>query len=618
MTKTSGDGLTVAVTGPLAEQANNQSFSSTGLGVLLALIVLLLVFGSIFAALLPILSALLALGTAIGVIGLLSHVLAMPSISPELTLLIGLGVGVDYALFIVTRHRQGLVAGRDVESSIINAVNTSGRAVLFAGIIVCIALLGMFALGVSFLYGLAVAAAIGVALTMVAALTLLPAMLGFIGPKVMSRKQKRNLAENGPRIVGADSKGFWPNWADRVQQLPVALGRRGPDHHRGHRPALLLACSWARPTRAPTRRGRRPASPSTCSPRASARASPGPLELVTVVPQNPAPRWRRSWHAVAKQPGVDQGTPPTTTYIPNKTGDGYVALTTVYPTTVPAGRRHHRPGESSAGHHRAAGGRRLGPERPRRRDDRHLHRLRQRAELEAAALHRPGRDPVVPVADDRVPQLRDPAHCGGHEPALHRRRTRHAGGGLPVGRRSARSSASQGTGPVEAFLPVMLFAILFGLSMDYQVFLVSRMHEEYIKSGGDNRVAVRNGLAATGKTITAAALIMILVFGSFILGGNRVIKEFGIGLAGGILVDAVLIRMAIVPSIMMHVRQGQLVVPGLAGPDSAQAVRRRRRPGAARCPKIPGPSLSRSWPGPSSSRQLTSPTGYRRRLPAAG
>ena len=165
----------------------------------------------------------------------------MPSISPELMLLIGLGVGVDYALFIVTRHRQGLVAGRDVESSIINAVNTSGRAVLFAGIIVCIALLGMFALGVSFLYGLAVAAAIGVALTMVAALTLLPAMLGFIGPKVMSRKQKRNLAENGPRIVGADSKGFWPNWADRVQRYPWLSAGVRPARHRGHRPALLLA-----------------------------------------------------------------------------------------------------------------------------------------------------------------------------------------------------------------------------------------------------------------------------------------------------------------------------------------------------------------------------------------
>ena len=109
----------------------------------------------------------------------------------------------------------------------------------------------------------------------------------------------------------------------------------------------------------------------------------------------------------------------------------------------------------------------------------------------------------------------------------------------------------QGTSPIEAFLPVMLFAILFGLSMDYQVFLVSRVREEYIKSGGVNRVAVRNGLAATGKTITAAALIMILVFGSFILGGNRVIKEFGIGLAAGILVDALIIRMAVVPSLMM-------------------------------------------------------------------
>ena len=173
----------VAVTGQLAEFANNQSFSSTGLGVLLALIVLLLVFGSVFAALLPIVSALSALGTAIGVIGLLSHVIKMAQFSPELVLLIGLGVGVDYALFIVTRHRQGLVAGRDPESSIINSVNTSGRAVLFAGIIVCIALLGMFALGVSFLYGLAVAAAIGVLLTMIAALTLLPAMLGFIGPR---------------------------------------------------------------------------------------------------------------------------------------------------------------------------------------------------------------------------------------------------------------------------------------------------------------------------------------------------------------------------------------------------------------------------------------------------
>jgi RND superfamily putative drug exporter len=143
-------------------------------------------------------------------------------------------------------------------------------------------------------------------------------------------------------------------------------------------------------------------------------------------------------------------------------------------------------------------------------------------------------------------------------------------------------------GPVEAFLPVMLFAILFGLSMDYEVFLISRIQEEWLKSG-DNRIAVRNGLAATGKTITAAALIMILVFGSFILGGIRVIKEFGLGLAGGIFVDAFLIRMAVVPALMFlsgkgpsgggsgsTLRQSQLVVPRVAGPDPAPPQRRSR------------------------------------------
>ena len=213
--------LQVAVSGQIAEQADRQSFGGTLLGVILAGVVLLLVFGSVFAMALPLLSAMASLGTAIGVIGLLSHLLKMPVFSTELVLLIGLGVGVDYALFIVTRHRQGLIAGRDVESSIVTAVNTSGRAVLFAGIIVCIALLGMFALGVTFLYGLAIAAAIGVAFTMVAALTLLPALLGFIGPRVLSRKQKRTLAVDGPRVVGAGTKGFWPRWADFIRRRPI-------------------------------------------------------------------------------------------------------------------------------------------------------------------------------------------------------------------------------------------------------------------------------------------------------------------------------------------------------------------------------------------------------------
>jgi RND superfamily putative drug exporter len=547
VTKTSGDGLTVAVTGPLAEQANNQSFSSTGLGVLLALIVLLIIFGSIFAALLPILSALLALGTAIGVIGLLSHVLAMPSISPELTLLIGLGVGVDYALFIVTRHRQGLVAGRDVESSIINAVNTSGRAVLFAGIIVCIALLGMFALGVSFLYGLAVAAAIGVALTMVAALTLLPAMLGFIGPKVMSRKQKRNLAENGPRVVGADSKGFWPNWADRVQKHPVVSA--------GVAMVIIVAIALpffslqlgsadqgTDPTGTPTR---------VAFDMLSKGFGPGfngPLMLVGVVQPDQHAVIDNVIHEVSQQPDVHSVASPL--YIPSKTGDGDVVLVNVYPDSAPQDQvttdlvNHLRSdvvpqAVGSSGVNLLVGGTTaiyidfsnvLSSKLP-------LF-IGLVVILSFLLLMTVFRSIVIPLTAAIMNLLSIGAALGMLVAVF-----QWGDLGSLIG--------LTGTSPVEAFLPVMLFAILFGLSMDYQVFLVSRMHEEYIKSGGDNRIAVRNGLAATGKTITAAALIMILVFGSFILGGNRVIKEFGIGLAGGILVDALLIRMAIVPSIMM-------------------------------------------------------------------
>jgi putative drug exporter of the RND superfamily len=547
VTGTSGDGLTVAVTGQLAEQANRVSIGSTGLGVLLALVVLLIVFGSFFAAILPIISALFALGTAFGIIGMLSHAIGMPSISPELMLLIGLGVGVDYALFIVTRHRQGLVAGRDVESSIINAVNTSGRAVLFAGIIVCIALLGMFALGVSFLYGLALAAAIGVALTMVAALTLLPATLGFIGPKVMSRKQKKYLAEHGPRIVGADSKGFWPQWADRVQKYPwLSAGA-----------ALLLIVVIALPffslRLGSADQGTDPAGTPTrvAFDMLSKGFGPGfngPLMLVGIVQPDQHATIDTVVRDVSQQPDVARVAEPV--YIPSKTGSGDVVLVNVYPGSAP---------QDAA-------------------TTDLVNQLRSETIPQAVGhsgvMLLVGGSTAIYIDFSNVLSAKLPLFIGlvvllsflllmtvfrsfviPLTAACMNLLSIGAAFGIVVAVFQWGDLGSliglSGTSPVEAFLPVMLFAILFGLSMDYQVFLVSRMHEEYLKSGGDNRVAVRNGLAATGKTITAAALIMILVFGSFILGGERVIKEFGIGLAGGILVDAVLIRMAVVPSIMM-------------------------------------------------------------------
>ena len=558
VTDTSGHGLTVAVTGALAENANNPSFSSTGLGVLLALVVLLLVFGSAYAAILPILSALLALGTAVGVIGLLSHALGMPSISPEVMLLIGLGVGVDYALFIVTRHRQGLVAGRDIESSIINAVNTSGRAVLFAGIIVCIALLGMFAIGVSFLYGLALAAAVGVALTMTAALTLLPAMLGFIGPKVMSRSQKRNLATNGPRIVGADSKGFWPKWADLVQRrpwVPAAVALAG---------IVALALPFFSLQLGSADQGTDPAGTPTrvafdMLSKGFGPGYTGPLQIVGVVQPDQRDVIATVADDIARQPGV--AAKPVPIFIPSKTGSGDVMLMNVYPTTSPQDAAttnlvNHLRGDTipaAVGHsglNLLVGGTTaiyidfanvLSSKLP-------LF-IGLVVLLSFLLLMMVFRSLLIPLTAACMNLLSIGAAFGILVAVF-----QWGDGGSIIG--------LSGTSPVEAFLPVMLFAILFGLSMDYQVFLVSRIHEEYIKSGGDNRVAVRNGLAATGKTITAAALIMILVFGSFILGGERVIKEFGIGLAGGVAVDAVLIRMAIVPSIMMMFGKANWWLPG--------------------------------------------------------
>jgi RND superfamily putative drug exporter len=537
--------LHVAVSGQVGEAANKPSLGGTGIGIILAGVVLLLVFGSIFAMALPLISALVSLGTAIGLVGLLSHVMKMPQFSSELVLLIGLGVGVDYALFIVTRHRQGLLAGRDTEQSIVESVNTSGRAVLFAGIIVCIALLGMFALGVSFLYGLAISAALGVALTMVAALTLLPALLGFIGPRVLSRRQKRSLAASGPRIVGAGSKGFWPRWADFVRGRPilpavVALAA-----------IVLIALPFFSLRLGSSDQGNDPVGTTTrqAYDMLASGFGPGfngPLQLVAVVHGSADDAaLTRVVGAVKTQPDVASVSTPI--LIPGKAGS-VVATFDVYPNSSPQDAatttlidhlRNQTIPQAVSGSRLTVyvGGttavfvdfaRVLSAKLP-------LF-IGLVVLLSFVLLAIVFRSLVIPLVSAAMNMLSIGAAFGVLVAVF---QWGWLGTVFGVNR----------SGPVEAFLPVMLFAILFGLSMDYQVFLVTRMHEEWRKSG-DNRVAVRNGLAATGKTITAAALIMILVFGSFILGGERVIKEFGLGLAGGILIDALVIRMAIVPALM--------------------------------------------------------------------
>ena len=534
----------VAVSGQLAEQANQPSVGGVGLGILTAGIVLFLVFGSLFAMAMPLASALVALGTAISVIGLLSHALKMPDFSSELVLLIGLGVGVDYALFIVSRHRQAIQAGRDIGASIELAIDTSGRAVLFAGTIVCIALLGMFALGISFLYGLAVAASVGVLFTMVAALTFLPAMLGFVGPKILSRRQRKALALDGAR--GARTDGFWVRWSQLVERRPVVYGLV----------ALIVIGALAAPffklRLGSSDQGNDPAGTTTRTAydllaRGFGPGFNGPLQVVaepTSSAQSAA--LQRLASSIETQPGVAAVTPPTT--ITGKNGTK-VSLFEVYPTSAPQDaattdlihtlREHVIPASvGGTGLTVYVGGiTAIFADFASVLTSKLPLFIGVVVLMSFLLLALVLRSLVVPLKA-AVMNLLSIAAAFGILTAVFQ--WGWLGSVFGVSR----------TGPIEAFLPVMLFAILFGLSMDYEVFLVLRIHEEWLRTG-DNRVAVGGGLAATGGTITAAAAIMIVVFGSFILGGQLIIKEFGLGLAAAILVDAVVIRTALVPALML-------------------------------------------------------------------
>jgi RND superfamily putative drug exporter len=539
-----GHGVQVEIEGQVARAASGASVSTTGLGAAAALVVLLLVFGSLLAATLPLLATGIALGSSVAVIALLSHLLNMASFSSELSLLIGLGVGVDYALFIVTRFRQGLQRGKPTEQAIIDAIDTSGRAVMFAGITVCIALLGMFALGVSFLYGVAVAASIAVLFTVFAALTLLPALLGFFGTRVLGRKSRRRRADG--QLTSSDESPWWGRWARTVRERPALIAVAAA--------ALMLALAvpFFSMRLGSADAGSDPASSTTRKAydllaKGFGPGYNGPLQLVARV-DNPAQQaaFTKVTAAVAQTSGVVRVTAPKV--ILGQVGKPGVATADVYPTGSPQDASTtnllHRlrdqvvPSSSSSGVHVLIGGQ--------------------------TAIF----DDFSSVLSNKLPlfigvvvllsfllltavfrSLLIPAMA-----ALMNLLTAGASFGLITAVFQWGWGASllgiDKTGPIEAFVPVMMFAIVFGLSMDYQVFLVTRIYEEWHRRG-DNRAAVTHGLAATGRTITAAAAIMVLVFGAFILGGERVIELFGLGLAGAVLLDALVVRSVLVPGLML-------------------------------------------------------------------
>ncbi|MDQ1631339.1 MAG: putative drug exporter of the superfamily [Frankiaceae bacterium] len=540
--------VSAASTPQLQTEAGGQVFAeqpspgkSELIGIAGAAIVLFIAFGSLLAMSLPLITAIVALGVGISAIGLLTHVLSIATFGPTLAALIGLGVGVDYALFIVTRHRSNLRQGMEVEASVVNAVDTAGRAVLFAGTIVCIALLGMFALGVSFLYGVAVSAALVVAFTMVAALTLLPALLGFYGVRVLSRRTRRKLAVSGP-LTGGDLSPGWTRWGRFVQHHPVVLAALSGIV------MLALAAPFLSMRLGSSDQGNDQTGTTTRSAydllaKGFGPGFNGPF-LVVAELKGPAdlPALGRVQQQLAATPGVAFVSPPQ----PSPNGKAAILqlipkgspqdestsklLKTVRTEVVPqatAGTdlQVHVGGVTAIFEDFASV---LSSKLPL-----FIGVVVLLAFLLLAAVFR---SVLVPLTASVMNLLAAGAAFGVVVAVF---QWGWFGDLVGIGK----------SGPIEAFLPVMMFAILFGLSMDYEVFLVSRIHEEWL-ARRDNREAVTIGQAETGQVITAAAVIMVLVFGSFVLGGQRIIKEFGIGLAVAVLLDALLVRTVLVPSIM--------------------------------------------------------------------
>ncbi|MGW3510160.1 MMPL family transporter [Streptomyces sp. NPDC000994] len=509
-------------------------------GVLVAAGVLLVAFGSLAAAALPIATALLSVGTAHAAIGLLGHAMTVADFAPMLGMLIGLGVGIDYALFIVTRHRRGLKRGLSPTEAVTNAVATTGRAVVFAGATVCIALLGMLILRLGFLNGVAVAASLTVVLTVAASVTLLPALLSFIGPRALSRRERRRLAEHGPEPEVPT--GFAARWSAFVERHPKALGIV----------ALAVVTVLALPTLS-LRLGTSDQGndPSTATTRKAydlvaegfGPGVNGPLTLVTRVD---GAEGRLALDNLGTTLRATEGVVAVTPVTYNSGG------TTAYLNVVP----------DSA------------PQSQRTSDL--VHRLRTdvlpRAQTGTALdVHvggvTAGYDDFAGVIIGRLPLFVGVVVGLGCVLLLLAFRSL----GIPLKAAAmniAAVAAAFGVvvtifqwgwgseflglgreGPIEPFLPVIMVSVLFGLSMDYQVFLVSRMYEEWLETG-DNRRAVRVGLAETSRVINSAAVIMISVFLAFVLSGDRVIAMFGIALASAVALDAFVLRTLLVPALM--------------------------------------------------------------------
>ncbi|HEY0186663.1 MAG TPA: MMPL family transporter [Cellulomonas sp.] len=533
--------LAVAVGGTAFSDLPEASHGTEAIGVIAALVILLLVFRSGWAAALPILTGVTGVVTSLLLVVIGAHAVDLDSTSLTMGALIGLGVGIDYALFIVNRYRNALLAGATVPQAIAQAVTTSGRAVVFAGLTVMAALIGMFVVGLGVLTGMGQAAAVTVLFTVLAAITLLPALLGMLGTKVLSRSQRAALAA-GETVQHTGRASVSARWATRVQRAP----------RRSAALALLLLVALAVPALS-MRVGN---ADATSDPAGSATREyadlMGPafgegidatLVLVAEIPDDAAAQAFTA--LVAALPEVDDVAAVQAAPLQDGQTIAVAALT---------------PSSSSGS---------------------------EATEDLVNTL----RDDVIPAATDGT----DLQVSVGGETATNIDISQALMGRLPlylglvallgfvllaiafrsilvplVGALTNLVTLAVGLGAVTAIfqlgwgsellgvgsgapimyiVPVIIVGVMFGLSMDYQVFLVSRMHEEWGRTR-DNARSVRVGVAETGRVIATAATIMLAVFASFGFSGQRIVSAIGIGLAIAVVLDAFVVRLTLVPALM--------------------------------------------------------------------